>query len=183
MNDNTEALVKFDAALDDALCPDGVYRALYELTQDMIGVRLFTVMETDVDKGEGCRVWSNQPDVYPTSGRKVLPRNHWFEVVIDRQEPFIANTIEEIDAVFPDADLIAQLGCGSVVNLPVVDGPRAIGSVNLLDHTGSFTPGRVAAIRNLLTVPAKRAMIRAAEMAEANLDCAPPHAGQGQAKS
>lgn len=162
---DTTPNTRFDAALEAASTPEACYRALYDLTQEVIGVRLFTVMETDLAAGEGCRAWSNMPREYPPSGRKPLPQNHWFDTVVGRSEIFVANTLDDIDAVFPDAPLIGSLGCGSVVNLPVQDGARRLGTVNLLDPEGGFPPRRVEQIRDLLTVPARRAMMRAKSLA------------------
>lgn len=154
-------MTDFDAALAAATTPEACYRALYDLSQSASPVRLFTVMETDLEAGEGCRAWSNMPAHYPTSGRKALPDNHWFDTVVGRGQVFVANSLAEIDKVFPDAALIGALGCGSVVNLPVAEGARPLGTVNLLDPEGGFPPDRVAQIRALLHGPAQRAMTRA----------------------
>jgi hypothetical protein len=62
----------------------------------------------------------------------------------------VANTIEDIATVFKDHELIRSLSCGSVLNLPVVFGGGVIGTVNLLEQTGYYTPERVAKGMSLL---------------------------------
>lgn len=160
----TTALSRFETALSAATTPDACYEALYNLTQSEIGVTLFTIMETNIEAGEGCRAWSNMPGPYPISGRKALPQNHWFDIVIGKGQIFVANTIDDIDAVFPDAELIAKLGCGSVVNLPVAQDGKPLGSVNMLDPEQGFPPERVRQIAELLQDPATRTMLRAQEL-------------------
>ena len=56
--------------------------------------------------------------------------------------------------MFPDADTIAALGCGSVLNLPVMQAGQVIGTLNLLEAPGHFTPPVVARAQGLLTLPA-----------------------------
>jgi hypothetical protein len=60
--------------------------------------------------------------------------NSWFEVVHLRREMFVANTLAEIAQVFPDHQLIGSLGCGSVVNLPIVLGDQLVATMNILNR-------------------------------------------------
>jgi GAF domain-containing protein len=61
----------------------------------------------------------------------------------------VANSIEEIAAVFSDHELIRSLGCESCLNLPIVVGGIVIGTLNCLDEAGHYTPERVAASETL----------------------------------
>ncbi len=76
---------------------------------------------------------------------------------------FVANTIADIAKVFPDYELINSLGCQSVVNMPVVIGGELVGTVNMLDVDGYYTPERVQMIRDVIAVPAKLAAVIAAK--------------------
>lgn len=164
MPKDAAALDRFNATLASAGTPQQAYDALYDLVRDTVGVRLMTVMMTDEQGSEGERAFSNMPDRYPVSGRKPLPRDRWFDTVMVHGKPFVANTIEAIDKVFPDADLIASLGCGAVVNLPVAKDGRSFGTINMLDAPHSYTPDRVERISTLLPDPSRRALQRAAEL-------------------
>ena len=141
------------AATDSRAC----WTALAELADALVGARLFTVTVVDMAAGLVRRAYSNQPENYPTSGTKPLHGNtgDWFQTVFERRQTFVANTINDIAKVFPDHELIASLGCGSVVNLPVVLANQLVATVNLLDETGHYTPARVAAVETQLAIPAR----------------------------
>ncbi len=111
--------------------------------------RLFTVMTFDAQTGMSQRVHSSHPKEYPVAGAKPLSVGLWSRTVIEERRTFVANTIEAIAEVFPDYELIRSLGCESVVNLPVVFDGGVIGTVNMLDRPGHYTPERVAKVERL----------------------------------
>ncbi|WP_338014540.1 GAF domain-containing protein [Rhodophyticola sp. CCM32] len=117
-----DAQRNFVADLAQARSEDAIFGALYRLSTALVPVRLWTVMTVDMEAGLARRAYSNMPEAYPTSGTKPVMQNDWFQIVHDRHEVFVANTLDEIADVFPDFELIGSLGCASVVNLPVVSG-------------------------------------------------------------
>lgn len=129
--------------------PQATFDALEQLVNQTIGVKLFTLMEIDRTKGVARRNYSNQPHAYPVSGEKPIQHNEWTEQVQERHETFVANSIEEIAAVFPDHELIKSLGCESCLNLPIVVQGTVIGTLNCLHEAGHYTPARIAAAQNL----------------------------------
>lgn len=129
--------------------PIATFKALERLVNETIGVTLFTLMEIDHDKRVARRNYTNMPKAYPVSGEKPMQHNRWSDQVEVRHETFVANTIEEIADVFPDADLIASLGCGSCMNVPIVVAGRVLGTLNCLNVAGHFTPERIAAAETL----------------------------------
>jgi GAF domain-containing protein len=143
----------FTGALASAAGPAEAFAGLRELARDTIGHTLFTAMTFDRERGEAERIYSDRPEVYPVSGTKPAPRNGWAAAVLERRETFVANTIEAIAEYFPDHEVIASLGCGSILNLPVVVGGEVLGTVNCLAPTGHYTPDRVAAAE-ILRLPA-----------------------------
>jgi len=91
-------------------------------------------------------VYSSHPVEYPTGGRKVFPREApWIRGVVLEQQPYLGPDPESVSAVFEDHDLIASLGCGAVVNVPVVDNGETLGVLNLLDTQGSYSEDSVSA--------------------------------------
>jgi len=130
--------------------PESAYAALGRLADSHVGARLFTLMDLDEETGEGRRIYSNMPDVYPLFGRKPLPIGEWTETVITGRQVFVANTIGGIARVFPDHELISSLGCGSVMNIPVIAGDTVLGTMNCLDVPGAYGPDKVAAANDLL---------------------------------
>jgi hypothetical protein len=147
----------FVAAISEARDADAGWTALADLAGAVAGHRLFTVMTVDMAAGVVRRAYSNMPDAYPTSGTKPLHGNtgDWFETVFNQRRSFVANTLADIAKVFPDHELIGSLGCGSVVNYPVVLGGELVAAINLLDVAGHYTPGRVHAVEEHLAVPAR----------------------------
>lgn len=131
--------------------PLATYRALESIVDRTVGVMLFTMMEIDHHRGVAWRNYSNMPDAYPVSGEKPLQQNEWSNIVEAQQQTFVANTIEEIAAVFPDYELIQQLGCESCINVPIAIGGKVIGTLNCLNVAGHYTPERVEAAESLKT--------------------------------
>ena len=158
MTDYSDALARFDAAISVAK-GDEAYVALQALVQATVGAKLFTVMIVDMEKELSSRAFTSHPVDYPTSGTKPLNYGPWFDLVHKQREYFIANTIEDIAKVLFDHELINQLGCQSIVNMPVIIGDRFLGTVNMLDVEGHFSPERVQMIRDVISVPAKLAML------------------------
>jgi len=122
--------------------PDVFFRALHE----QIGGRLFTVSVLDRTAGLARRAYSSHPQDYPVSGTKPMTpqaeMNAWAKQVVERGEVFVANTVAEFALYFPDHALIESLGCGSVMNIPIVQ-TEVIGTVNVLDVSHYFTADRI----------------------------------------
>ena len=155
------ALTRFEQALSTAKTPDQAYDALSELTQTLVGAKLFTVMTVDMSTELAQRAYTSDRKNYPTSGTKPITRNSWFAIVHDRHECFVANTIEDIAEVFPDYELINTLGCQSVINLPIVIRGTLAATVNILHEEGYYTEDRVMQARDLLTLPSLAALCMA----------------------
>lgn len=151
------------AALTDALGdpdPQAALSALDALVQARVGARLFTVMAFDAATGISRRLWTNAPDVYPIGGEKPLPENGWTRHVILERRPWVANTPQEVAAMLFDHATIAALGCGAALNLPIVVADQVIGTLNLLNAAGHFTPERLAAAETL-RLPGAAVLLRA----------------------
>ncbi|MFN4209893.1 MAG: GAF domain-containing protein [Devosia sp.] len=162
MTDYSQAIAQFDAAISHAKGADQAFGALQQLVQATVGAKLFTFMTVDMEAEVARRAYTSDAENYPTSGTKPIRYDSWFDIVHKQRQYFVANTIADIAKVFPDYELIDSLGCQSVVNLPVVIGGELVGTVNMLDVEGYYTPERVQAIRDVIAVPAKLAALVAA---------------------
>ena len=158
----TDAFAAALAASQDQ--PATVFRALEELAEATIGVRLFTLMTFDAEARVARRIYSNMPDAYPVSGIKPIEDNDWTRTVLDRAEVFVANDAEGLARVFFDHDLIVSLGCESVLNLPVLAGGAVLGTLNCLEGPGHYTPERVAT-SSVLRLPGAAAFLLAERVA------------------
>jgi hypothetical protein len=95
-------------------------------------------------------------------GRKALNRTPWTEQVLRRQQPYVGRTAADVRAVFFDHALIASLGCGSVLNVPVVWDGRTLGTINLLHEDGWYDAedAPVGLLFAALAIPAYLALER-----------------------
>lgn len=115
-----------------------------------LGTRLFTVTKLDEGKALFARVFTSHPAEYPVSGTKPMERDGWYDQTIAGRRTFVANTPPEFAKYFFDHALIVSLGLGSCINVPVVDGARVLGTVNILAEAGHFTSDRLAAYEALV---------------------------------
>lgn len=106
------------------------------------GWRLFTAMRY-LPSGEVERVYTSDPAAYPLSGRKPRRDTPWSRQVLVRGEPYYANDAAGIRFAFEDAEKILGLGLGAVINVPVKDGERVLGTLNFLREAGAYKPADV----------------------------------------
>jgi len=148
----------FVAAVEEAGQPEKAFAALEQLTHELVGVKLFTVMTSDTVEKLSERVYSNMPDAYPVSGTKPYNETYWSDIALKQKRTFVANTIEDIAKVFDDYELIKSLGCESVINVPIIVDGLVIGTINCLHEEGFYTEERVKAA-DALKLPGAVAML------------------------
>jgi GAF domain-containing protein len=119
-------------ALARADQPAETFAALDRALGEALGHKLFTILRVHADRGESERLYTSQPVAYPVGGRKPLTPTVWSRRVLGERQPYIGRTADDIRAHFFDHELIASLGCASILNLPVVWDGRVLGTLNLL---------------------------------------------------
>lgn len=131
--------------------PDAVFAALHAAAQERAGARLFTVTVLDRTAGLARRAYTSHPDDYPASGTKPMRADAWSAQVVRDAKSFVANTTPEFAIYFSDHALINALGCEAAMNIPVADDSgQVVGTVNILDVAGHFTPERAALLEDLV---------------------------------
>jgi len=118
------------------------YISIGEEAQRRFGWKLYTAMRY-LASGEVERVHTSDPAAYPLAGRKPRRDTPWSRQVLVRGEPYYANDEAGIRAAFEDAQKIIGLGLGAVINVPVKDGDRVLGTLNFLREAGGYQPGHV----------------------------------------
>jgi hypothetical protein len=138
--------------------PQALLGALDAAFGAVLGHRLFTLMRYHERTGESERIYTTHPREYPVGGRKPLNPTAWTEQVLQRQRPYLGRTPADVRAVFFDHELIAALGCGSVLNLPVVWDGRVLGTINLLHEANWYEESDmpVGLLLAALAIPAYR---------------------------
>ncbi|TMR97978.1 GAF domain-containing protein [Nonomuraea basaltis] len=124
-----------------------------------LGVRLFTVLAWVPERRALRRVHSSHPGEYPVGGEKTVEvAQGWLATCIEAREPYLGPDRAAVREVFADHALIESLGCGAIINVPVVDGGEVLGVLNILDAEGAYDEGSVAVAESLapLAVPALR---------------------------
>ena len=105
--------------------------------QRRFGWKLYTAMRY-LPSGEVERVHTSNPDAYPLAGRKPRRDTPWSRQVLVRGEPYYANDAAGIRAAFEDAGKLLGLGLGAVINVPVKEGERVLGTLNFLREAGGY---------------------------------------------
>lgn len=141
--------------------------ALAQLAEDareQLGATLVTVTVITPDGKDVSRVFSTHPAEYPVGGRKRLDATQtsplWLEQVVKGQRPFLGTTPEKVREFFFDWATIEALGCGCIVNTPVVEEGTTIGSINFLAPEGALDE-RSLPTASALTLAATPAVARA----------------------
>ena len=64
----------------------------------------------------------------------------WYEHVILGLQRFVANRPEDFRELFSDHALIESLGISSILNIPVIEKGKVLGTINILGPKDHFTP-------------------------------------------
>lgn len=158
----------FEHKISAALNVNAVWKALETLSLTLGCHRLFTVMTVNMKAELARRVYSDHPTEYPVTGTKHIHRDAWFDIVHGQKRSFVANTIDDIAKVFPDYELIKSLGCGAVINLPVVLRGDLVATINLLHAEHHYSPERVQLIETQLSLPAMMCCAQASQLEDSN---------------
>ncbi|MBT2586624.1 GAF domain-containing protein [Arthrobacter sp. ISL-95] len=120
---------------------DEVFQQTLEAMQQEPGVILFTALQWIPQRSSLKRLFTSHPAEYPVGGEKTVEISPgWLGTVIEDKKPFLAADLEALREVFADSELIQQLGCGAVINVPVLDQENnVVGVLALLDAEGKYT--------------------------------------------
>lgn len=121
--------------------PNHFFDHLADALKDAVGFRLFTLLV--VDGTEVARIYSSDPEAYPVSGRKKMQSSPWGDHVLIGHKAWLGRTQDDIKWAFYDHDLIASLGCGCCINIPVIYDGTLLGTMNLLDQEKRYEESHV----------------------------------------
>ncbi len=137
------------AALASATRPADVYQAAGKVLAERLGFGLFTLLVRTPDGEQVRRVYSTNPQAYPLDGHKRMGPTPWGDLVLERQQCYLARDAEGIRWAFPDHALIASLGLASAINVPLVAMGKVLGTINLLDVEGHYADPDVAVVQSV----------------------------------
>lgn len=119
---------------------------VHDAVRNQIGVILFTVLAFTDDGRSMHRIYSSHPAEYPVGGTKNIKSEvaaDWVAICVDEQAPYFGRTHHDVERIFTDSDLIESLGCGSIINAPIVLNGVTIGALNILEAEGTYTDAEV----------------------------------------
>jgi GAF domain-containing protein len=119
---------------------DTVFQQTFDAMRKDPGVILFTALQWIPERSSLRRLFTSHPADYPVGGEKTVEISPgWLGTVIEDKKPFLAADLNALREVFADSELIQRLGCGAVINVPVLDGGNVVGVLAMLDAEGRYT--------------------------------------------
>ncbi|MET4134368.1 GAF domain-containing protein [Pseudarthrobacter sp. PvP090] len=112
-----------------------------QAVKEEVGFKLFTILAFRDQGREMERIYSSHPREYPVGGRKDVSRDvaaDWLDACLVSQRPFFGPTQADVERIFKDADTITSLGCGSIINAPILRGGTTVAALNVLDAEGAY---------------------------------------------
>jgi len=146
-NQNYKRIVKL--LLDSRfLNTNDFYKKLDKVIFYLVGHKLFTLMVIDRSGRYVERVYSNNKKIYPLLGTKPIPKNAWTKRVLVEKKEYIGTNFKQIKKLFFDYETIKSLGCGSIINLPVINNNKVLGTLNILHKENYYTKNSLKDVRD-----------------------------------
>jgi hypothetical protein len=135
-----------------SLTTDTVFQQVFDAMRKDPGVILFTALQWIPERSSLRRLFTSHPADYPVGGEKTVEISPgWLGTVIEDKKPFLAADLDALREVFADSELIQRLGCGAVINVPVLDGGgNVVGVLAMLDAEGRYTQQSVEAAADVV---------------------------------
>jgi GAF domain len=132
---------------------DTVFQQTFDAMREDPGVILFTALQWIPERSSLRRLFTSHPADYPVGGEKTVEISPgWLGTVVEDKRPFLAAHLDALREVFADSELIEQLGCGAVINVPVLDSEgNVVGVLAMLDAEGRYTQHSVEAAVDVVT--------------------------------
>ena len=115
------------------------YKKLDKIIKRNIDHKLFTLTVVDRSIKYVERVYSNNTKIYPLLGTKPIPKNSWTNKVINNKKYFFGESKNQIKKLFFDYEKIFSLGCGSIINIPIINDKKILGTLNILHKEKFYT--------------------------------------------
>lgn len=109
-----------------------MFDAVGQATAELLGPGLLTINAWRPEQSAVVRLWSSDPAAYPVGGSKRKGDTPWTRCVLQRAEVFVGEGDAALAEVFDDIATIRGLGLQSVVNVPLREQGRCIGTFNFL---------------------------------------------------
>ncbi|PCI86878.1 MAG: hypothetical protein COB24_07935 [Hyphomicrobiales bacterium] len=115
-----------------------IFTEISQQLNQIIGHKLCTFTVIHPSDEYVIRLFSNQQGDYALEDTKPMVKDQWSVQVIENATPFCAATPAEMQPVLPDYQKLVDMGLGSMINIPICQNNKTIGTANLLDADGAY---------------------------------------------
>jgi len=127
------------AAAANATSADDILTALDPALDAVFGHKLYTGLLYHGPEIGVERYYSNQPETYLVGGRKPPNVSPWTQQLLVEGRPYIGYDANDIREVFFDHEIIFSLGCEAIINIPVANKGKVLGTLNILHEAGWYS--------------------------------------------
>ena len=118
-----------------------IYHSIETALNEVIGSKLLTILRLEGSRLK--RLHTSDLPSYPVGGSKDISHDAWLQSMLQDGVPVISADPQAVRQRFVDHETIFGLGCGAVMNLPVICPSGTLGSLNLLHEPGWFSPQHI----------------------------------------
>lgn len=101
--------------------------AMALLNRQLLTINIFHPQDMELE-----RLYSSNPEAYPSGGRKQKRGTAWGQHVLIEQKIFVGEGSQAIQQSFDDHETIKRLGLQSIINIPISSDARCLGTLNIL---------------------------------------------------
>lgn len=117
---------------------DSVCHAVDKALGELVGHKLFAVYYLSQEPRELVGIYSSRPADLPPGSPHPMGTPSWNDLVISRGQPYIGCDVDDLRWAYDDARQVTDLGCTSVLNVPVVVKGETVGMVSLMHDKGWY---------------------------------------------
>ena len=132
-----------------AQSPAALFGAIAEVARRRVDAGLVTAMRHDETAATVERIYSSNEVAYPVGGRKVKQESDWSRHVLAEHRVLVSAGDDAIRKHYNDHAIIFGLGLHSCVNVPLVNGGKCIGTLNVLRPRAEWRDDDVVLVRAL----------------------------------
>jgi GAF domain-containing protein len=138
-------LCRASATLTRATPDDsGLYNEMQTALAELCGLRVMTILRAAPGGASLQRVHSSHSEPLPSQSVKPLAGDPWLQHLMATTEPELSPNADTVKRHFFDAQAIFDLGCESVLNVPVRFRGRNLGILTLMHKADWYGPAHVA---------------------------------------
>lgn len=140
-------------AMREPARPERLYQVIDQAMKALVGYKLLTILQLRDERLH--RMHTSDLARYPAGGFKNIANDIWLKTMLSDGVPVISATPEIVKQRFFDHETIFAMGCGSVMNIPVLGPTGTLGSLNLLHEANWFNSEHILAASPFATLLAQ----------------------------